>query len=70
MSPAQFKQAFISRVRTARETAGYSQREMAEALHIPLKNYESYESRTPLPHFLILQFARAARSSIEELFGN
>jgi hypothetical protein len=43
-------------------------REMAEALGIPEKNYESYEKRTPLPHHLILQFARVARVPVEYLF--
>jgi transcriptional regulator with XRE-family HTH domain len=67
-SPGEFKRAFIARVRRARRTTGWNQREMAEALDIPLKNYEAYESRTLLPHHLIWQFARIARVPLDYLY--
>lgn len=67
-SLSDFKQAFIDRIRKSREATGWNQREMAEALHIPLKNYESYETRSLLPHYLVAQFARIARVPIEYLF--
>jgi ribosome-binding protein aMBF1 (putative translation factor) len=67
-SVSQFKTEFITRVRIAREATGWNQREMAEALGIPLKNYESYESRSLLPHYLVARFARVARIPIGYLF--
>lgn len=68
VSKTEFKHGFIARTRLAREATGWNQREMAEALNIPLKNYESYETRSMLPHDLIARFCRIARISIDYLF--
>jgi len=65
---SEFEANFIARVKRARKATGWNQREMAEALHVPLDNYETYERRSPLPHYLIAQFARVARVPIEYLF--
>lgn len=67
-SIAEFKRGFIARTRLAREATGWNQREMAEALDIPLKNYESYETRSMLPHSLVARFCRITRVSIDYLF--
>ena|SRR5215471_5968994 len=67
-SPSEFKAGFVARVRRARKATGWNQREMAEVLGIPLKNYEAYESRVLLPHHLIWQFTRAARIPLEYLY--
>jgi ribosome-binding protein aMBF1 (putative translation factor) len=63
-----FRRDFLMRVRQARETTGWNQRQMAEALGIPLKNYESYETRTLMPHHLIARFCLLAHISIHYLF--
>jgi ribosome-binding protein aMBF1 (putative translation factor) len=63
-----FRRDFLKRVRQARETTGWNQREMAEALGIPLKNYESYETRTLMPHHLIARFCLLTHISIHYLF--
>jgi transcriptional regulator with XRE-family HTH domain len=68
-SLTEFKRGFIARTRLAREATGWNQREMAEALNIPLKNYESYETRSMLPHPLIARFCRIARIPIDYLFS-
>lgn len=68
MAVSGFRDGFIARTRLAREATGWNQREMAEALNIPLKNYESYERRSVLPHSLIARFCRIARVPIEYLY--
>jgi transcriptional regulator with XRE-family HTH domain len=67
-SQTEFRRGFIARTRLAREATGWNQREMAEALNIPLKNYESYETRSMLPHSLIPRFCRIARIPIDYLY--
>jgi ribosome-binding protein aMBF1 (putative translation factor) len=63
-----FRRDFLMRVRQAREMTGWNQRQMAEALGIPLKNYESYETRTLMPHHLIARFCLLTHISIYFLF--
>lgn len=50
------KEQFLARTAHARETARFSQEEMAEKLGIAQSLYSKYEIRTPLPHDLMLAF--------------
>lgn len=55
-SASEFKSQFIARTAFARDATGMSQEKMAEALGLTQGVYSKYESRTPLPHNLVLQF--------------
>jgi DNA-binding XRE family transcriptional regulator len=63
-----FKKAFLDRTAKLREGWGGSQADMAEALGIRTSNYEKYETRTPLPHYLIPRFAQIVEVEISFLF--
>lgn len=67
-TPADFFQGFYARVRAARIARGLTQAEMAQALSIGSEAYRAYEKRTPLPHNLIIPFARITGVEIEYLF--
>lgn len=54
----EFNEAFIKRVKRLREERGYTSEQMATALGIPAERYRKYEYRTPLPQYLIEQFAQ------------
>lgn len=53
---AQYKQAFITRVSSARVATGMKQWQIAEALGIPQDKYKQYEGRSLMPHHLIGRF--------------
>jgi transcriptional regulator with XRE-family HTH domain len=44
-------------VREAREARGWTQAQMALALGIPAERYRKYETRSPLPLYLVERFA-------------
>lgn len=52
-----FNRSFIARVKQLREERGWTSERMARALGVPAERYRKYESRTPLPHYLIEPFA-------------
>lgn len=54
----EFNETFIKRVKRLREERGYTSEQMATALGIPAERYRKYEYRTPLPQYLIEQFAQ------------
>jgi DNA-binding XRE family transcriptional regulator len=56
MSRTSFKEQFLARTAHARETAGFTQEDMAAKLGITQALYSKYETRTPLPHDLVLIF--------------
>ncbi len=49
----QYRKAITARLKLLRESTGKSQPEMAETLGVPLDRYRKYETRTPLPGYLI-----------------
>lgn len=55
-SISHFKALFVARTALARERTGRSQEQMATDLGISQPTYTKYESRTPLPHYLVPQF--------------
>lgn len=65
MTPAEFEELFIARTKALRVLAGMTAQQMATALGVPFERYKKYESRTPLPHELIEQFALITRVSVE-----
>lgn len=65
MTPAEFESMYIARVKALREATGMTAKQMSVALQIPFERYKKYETRTPLPHSLIEQFAVIARVPVE-----
>lgn len=64
-----FDEGFVLRTRRARKTAGLTQDEMAEALGISKYTYPKYESRSPLPHYLVPRFLLLTGATADELFS-
>lgn len=65
MTPAEFVELFIARTKALREATGMSAAQMAIALKVPHERYKKYETRTPLPHDLIEQFALITHVPVE-----
>lgn len=63
----QFNEAFTARIHRLRNERGYTAEEMSKALGVPAERYRKYEYRTPLPHYLIEQFAIIVGRDIEYL---
>ncbi len=51
-----FNEHFMERVRQLRKQRGWPQAFVADALGIPLERYKKYETRSLLPHYLIVRF--------------
>jgi len=54
---AAFNEALRGRIRELREAGPWNQEQMAEALGIPAERYRKYETRSPMPPYLIQRFA-------------
>lgn len=52
-----FNQALCARVRELRDGKGWTAEQMATALGIPAERYRKYETRSPLPQYLVERFA-------------
>ena len=73
-TPKAYREDFASRVKWARENAGYMQTEIAELLGISQPTYSKYETRgdtavTLMPHHLIKPFCMITRVSQEWLLS-
>lgn len=62
---AAFVEAFCARIQRLRVLRGLTQDEMATALGIPLARYKKYETRSPIPAYLIERFATIVGRDIE-----
>jgi hypothetical protein len=62
---AEFNEALCARVKLLRDERDWTQEQMATALGIPYDRYRKYEYRTPIPHYLIEQFAEIVGRDIE-----
>lgn len=60
-----FDSALCGRVKTLRLEKHWTSEQMAIALGIPPDGYRKYESRSPLPQYLIPRFAAITDRSIE-----
>ena len=60
-----FNKAMLDRVKRLREERGWSAEKMATVLDIPAERYRKYESRSPMPHYLIERFALIVGRDIE-----
>lgn len=61
----QFNERLCARVHRLRNERGWTAEQMATALGIPAERYRKYEYRSPLPHYLIEQFAVIVGRDIE-----
>lgn len=63
----EFNRLFCAATKRARKKAGYSQAQMAEILGIPRSTYKGYETRSPLPHDLLMRFCAHTSTSLAEM---
>lgn len=57
LSPEEFNDKLCARVQRLRVERGWTQEQMATAIGVNFEAYKKYETRTPLPHYLIPRFA-------------
>lgn len=62
---AMFNEALCARVHRLRNERGWTAEQMATALGVPPDRYRKYEYRSPLPHYLIAQFAQIVGRDVE-----
>ena len=62
---AQFNDALCARIRALREARNWTQDQMATALGLPYDRYRKYEYRSPLPMYLVEQFAEIVGRDVE-----
>lgn len=62
---AEFNDALCARVRKLRDERGWTQEQMATALGLPYDRYRKYEYRSPLPMYLVEQFASIVGRDVE-----
>jgi transcriptional regulator with XRE-family HTH domain len=60
-----YNQALLDRVKRLRIERGMTAERMAIALDVPAERYRKYESRSPMPHYLIERFAAIVGRDVE-----
>lgn len=65
MTPTEFEDMFVARTKALRELTGMTAKQMSAVLKIPFERYKKYETRTPLPHALVEQFALITRVPVD-----
>lgn len=61
----QFNSAYCQRVKELREGKDWTSEQMAIALGIPAERYRKYESRSPMPPYLVERFALIVGKDVE-----
>ena len=62
-----FNAEFTARVRAWRDERGWTADQMATALGIPPDRYRKYETRSPLPAYLMEPFSLICEREVSEL---
>lgn len=62
-----FNNDYCGRVKRFREETNMSAADMADLLDIPADRYRKYESRSPMPVYLIAKFCRIVGCDLEHL---
>lgn len=62
-----FNDGYCGRVKRFREETNMSAAEMADLLDIPADRYRKYETRSPLPVYLVPSFCRIVGCDLEHL---
>src|SRR5262245_23818872 len=68
MGKTEHRQAFVARVKLAREQRFSTQQQISDLLGIPQSKYHKYESRSYMPHDLVHRFCLACGVDIYWLF--
>jgi transcriptional regulator with XRE-family HTH domain len=66
---SQYRKEFLARTKLARMSTGLSQGEFANLLGMKQDRYKQYETRTLLPHYLIVDFCEKCGVSEEWLIS-
>ncbi len=61
---ALFNSDFCGRIQQLRKARGWTQEQMATALGVPVDRYRKYKIRSPLPMYLVEQFALAVNEDV------
>jgi transcriptional regulator with XRE-family HTH domain len=62
-----FNNGYCGRVKRFREETGMTAAQMADLLSVPADRYRKYETRSPLPPYLIGKFCRVVGCDLEHL---
>ena len=69
MKRSEFQRQFIKNTKRLRLKADIGDaKEFASYMGVPYANYAKYETRTPMPHYLIPKFCKLVRVPIKALF--
>lgn len=60
----EFNDALCARVQRLRKERDWSQQQMATAIGVPFERYKKYETRSPIPPYLIPRFAMIVDRSV------
>jgi transcriptional regulator with XRE-family HTH domain len=58
LDEAEFNDAFCARTQRLRKERGWTQEQMATAIGVPFERYKKYETRSPMPLYLLPRFAQ------------
>lgn len=58
LTEKEFNERLCARIARLREERGWTQAQMAAALIVPFERYKKYETRSPMPGYLIPRFAQ------------
>ena len=61
-TPSQYRKEFAERVKAARITSRKTQNQIADELGVKLNTYQTWESRTLMPHQHLIPFCYATRT--------
>ncbi|HEU4805194.1 MAG TPA: helix-turn-helix transcriptional regulator [Nitrobacter sp.] len=67
LSQAEFEDRFCARIQRLRVERGWTQEQMATAIGVPHERYKKYETRSPMPLYLLPRFAMQVDREIEYL---
>lgn len=62
-----FNQGLCERTQRFRKERNWTQQQMATALGVPVDRYRKYETRSPLPHYLVERFCLIVDCTVDEL---
>ena len=63
----EFNDRLCARIARLREERGWNQAQMAAAIGVPFERYKKYETRSPMPHYLLPRFAQQVDRNVEYL---
>jgi len=64
LSEAQFNDELCARVQRLRKERGWTQQQMAAAIGSQFETYKKYETRSPIPIYLVPRFAQIVDRSV------